>query len=60
MDKNEKLIQNLNDIGAYKELSLKKYEDEELLKVDSENNKNINYLDEQYKFQEEKIRIYKQ
>ena len=42
MDKNEKLIQNLNDIGAYKELSLKNYEDEELLKADSENNKNIN------------------
>ena len=60
MDKNEKLIQNLNDIGGYKELSLKNYEDEELLKADSENNKNINYLDEQYKFQEEKIRIYKQ
>ena len=35
MDKNKKLIQNLNDIGVNKELILKNDEDEQLLKADS-------------------------
>jgi len=55
MEKKEKLIQNLKDIGANKELILKNYEAKEILKADAEYNKNINELDEQYKFQEEKL-----
>ena len=55
LSEKELLIQNMKDINTNKESILNNYEKEELLKADLEYNKDINEIDKNYKFIEEKL-----
>ena len=55
LSEKELLIKNMKDINTNKESILNNYEKEELLKADLEYNKDINEIDKNYKFIEEKL-----